>query len=580
MIIPVELIDLINILSPDATKRLFSLDAKVESTYFDEKGELDLSNEFDSFLRLIYGLSLATDSVGRELKFVAARALFISGYFDPLIEISVDSAHPGVLAYRAAAKIFKTNSVDGVKELENLLSEVKGKTIINDEILGLIAFIYSRNEELRNKNEWLFQKETNIPLAIEAQGWYYLFNNDYDKALSLFTKLLTYANSKNNRFYAVLAQNGLGRLYLDQKEYKNAKEMLERALITSKSLNAKFANTLVVYNLGKLYFSIGHYEDAFEYYRQSYGIRKLLGLKWASIFPQYKVAMTSLILGNNEFGLNFMNDLRLQTIELKEQIYTRKLTNILSKFHVEEKQYLKAYRLLSNMMEIPDTLNPDRKESELLLGLLLAFMGKGSESREFVQQAVENARSEEELIDCLFVLSQLEDIAKSTDAEVLYLRALRRSEKYDYPLKRSQILLYRAEKTIEHYSEKDHEITDNVLQTIVADIILSRKIAYSLNFYVAGICCELALSYILPVVGKIEESIRGLEISETLARKTNLNDFETIIINRLRNLKQLEKHLASYDLDKVPMDYENIIKYIKHARKQVYLAEHVRIRGF
>lgn len=580
MIIPVELIDLINILSPDATKRLFSLDAKVESTYFDEKGQLDLTNEFDSFLRLIYGLSLATDSVGRELKLVAARALFISGYYDPLIEISNDSAHPGVIAYRAVAEIFKSNSDEAIKELKRLLAEIKTKSIVNDEILGLIAFIYSRNEALRNESEWIFTEEIDIPLVLEAQGWYNLFNKNYEKSFTLFTKLLTYANKKNNRFYAILAQNGLGRLYLEKEEYKNAKEMFERALITSKSINAKFANTLVVYNLGKLYFSIGHYEDAFEYYRQSYGIRKLLGLRWVSVFPQYKVAITSLILGNNEFGLKFMNDLRMESIELKEQIYTRKLTNIISRFYIDERQYLKAYRFLSNMLEIPDSLNPERKESELLLGLLLALMGKGAESREFVQQAVENARSEDELIDCLFVLSQLEDIAKSNDGEVLYLRALRRSELHNYPLKRSQMLLYRAEKTLERYFGKDHAISDNDSQIIVADLILSRKITYNQNFYVAGICCELALSYILPVIGKIEESIKGLEISETLARKTNLNEFETILINRLRNIKQLNKHISSYEIESVPMDYENILRYIRHARTQVYLAEHVGIRGF
>lgn len=112
-----------------------------------------------------------------------------------------------------------------------------------------------KKENIKISQETEKEKIDKLRLLKEARKAYY--ENDFDKAISLYKKLLNFVRENSNLHY------NLGVIYLRKGKYKEAAEEFKKAT----QINPKNADAY--YNLGIIYESfLGEKNEAINYYKK------------------------------------------------------------------------------------------------------------------------------------------------------------------------------------------------------------------------------------------------------------------------------------------------------------------------
>jgi len=156
------------------------------------------------------------------------------------------------------------NAQNNIEEAKKLYQEGK-KALENGDYRKANEFFKKaerifKERELKKEKIEISQKAEkekvdNLKLLREANKAYY--ENDFDKAISLYKKLLNFVKENSNLHY------NLGVIYLRKGEYKKAIEEFKKAT----RINPKNADAY--YNLGIIYESfLGEREEAIRCYRK------------------------------------------------------------------------------------------------------------------------------------------------------------------------------------------------------------------------------------------------------------------------------------------------------------------------
>ena len=155
------------------------------------------------------------------------------------------------------------NYINNIEEAKKLYQE--GKKALKEGDYKKANEFFKKAERILKKGESekekiKFSKETKkkidkIKLLKEANKAYY--EKDFDKAMSLYEKLLSFVKENSNLHY------NLGVIYLRKGKYKKAIEEFKRAT----QINPKNADAY--YNLGIIYESfLGDRNEAIDYYKK------------------------------------------------------------------------------------------------------------------------------------------------------------------------------------------------------------------------------------------------------------------------------------------------------------------------
>jgi len=175
------------------------------------------------------------------------KVLFI--YFFFLVSVLILNAQNYINNIEEAKKLYQ----EGKKALER--GDYKKADEFFKKAEGILKEGESEKGKIKLSKETKKEKIDKIKLLKEANKAYY--ENDFDKAMSLYKKLLNSVKENSNLYY------NLGVIYLRKGRYKKAIEEFKKAT----RINPKNADAY--YNLGIIYESfLGDRNEAIDYYKK------------------------------------------------------------------------------------------------------------------------------------------------------------------------------------------------------------------------------------------------------------------------------------------------------------------------
>lgn len=225
----------------------------------------------------------------------------------------------------------------------NYLTQSKYK-----EALSRFTIAYQIADSLK-----LYDKLTNLSLNI---GTTFLYNEELDKAIVYFEKVITTSDTTNITLAYASALNNMGACYSRMAKHKKALEYFEKALPAYKKINNKLQVAQVYTNLGQAHFFLKNKELASEYLQSAINLNRLNQSQNQLIVNLLLIARLS-ISQKKFIQAKYHLDEALQLAnELNINYNKTDLYKIYSHYYNQKKQYQKALEFKQKELNLKDSI--------------------------------------------------------------------------------------------------------------------------------------------------------------------------------------------------------------------------------